>query len=218
MKMILNCLVGMFGLLSGCCNEQPRKADNYSDYISIFFEYETNLHYVATDGQQYWADILKDTRIPLERKMDLVGTLCGISQPNEQMAQKVREMVKQDVPKPILPEDEDYDDPNWKFCVLLIKARDKHDFHEAFLIFNYIDTTLLYSEVEGVGEREIAVLTELTALHGECEWNAILTDKNVDIGLKRGLVIDIHDMAKYGEYNGKEYDRLDAQNGDKRNP
>ncbi|MCL1921830.1 MAG: hypothetical protein FWG50_12295 [Kiritimatiellaeota bacterium] len=154
---------------------------------------------MATNGQEYWAKIFKDTRISISRKLNLVDKIDEISQPNECMDRNVREIVKQDVPKPI-PEDENYNYANWKYCILLETARKRHAFHEAFLIYNYIDKALLYSEPEGVGDREIAVLSESAALHGEHEWNAILTDKSVDIGLKRGLVIDIHDMARYGEY------------------
>jgi len=199
MKFVFILFVGMCCLLWESCKTQPRKADPYPDYISTLFQYETNLQHMAMNGGTFWTDIFKDAQIPLDRKMDLVNRINEIAQPNEQMAQRVKEIAKQDVPRPT-PEDEDYNYTNWKYLVLLGRARSRHAFHEAFLLFNYIDEKLLYSELEGVGDLEIAILYDLTALYGELEWSAILTDKKVDVGLKAGLIVEIHDKARYGEY------------------
>ena len=214
MKSALKCLMGLFCLLTGCYKSQVPEDAKYSVYLSTLFQYETNLCFMATNGQKYWTDIFKDIRIPLARKLDLVGEINAVaSSPNKPMDEKVKRLVKETVSRPrdkkILDEFlaemgdmkkvTEYLD-KCDLLGLLGEMRDKHSFHEAFLSYNYIDETFLYSLPEGIGGREISVLSELTALHGEHEWNTILTDKGVDLGLKHGLVIDIHDMARYGEY------------------
>ena len=199
MKFISKYLTGTFLLLVGCNNEQSFSQNTFSEYASTLIQYETNLFHIATYGQNFWGDIFIDTRISISRKIDLVNMINNVSQPNEKMNLKIQKIIISQTSKMNVDEkNPDYE--KWKFIGLLEIMRERHDFHEAFIMYNYIDKAFLYSLPENVGSREIAVLTETTALHGKKIWSTILTDKNIDINLKQGLVMDIHDMAKYGEY------------------